>query len=68
MIVLTPAERSVCAAHFLTHHLSSRERMLVAAFALGHTPAHIARSWSISRAAVTQMARRIREKAEIYWQ
>lgn len=68
MIDLTPAERSLCAAQFLTHNLSSRERMLVAAFALGYTPAQIAQSWSISRAAVTQMTRRVREKAEIYWQ
>lgn len=67
MVTSTPQERCLLAANFLTNYLSSRERMLVAALALGYTHAQVAKAWCVSRPSVSQMARNIRQKAQMYW-
>jgi DNA-binding CsgD family transcriptional regulator len=63
----TPLERAACARQFLTQILTSRERMLVAACALGYSQTEIARAWTVSTPAVNKMSKRIRLKAERYW-
>jgi DNA-binding CsgD family transcriptional regulator len=60
-------DRAFCANEFLSKYLTSHERMLVAAFALGYSQADVARAWGISPPAVSKACRRIREKAELYW-
>ena len=60
-------ERSLSAAEFLSHHLTSRERMLVAAFALGYNQVEVARAWAVSPPAVHRMAQRIYRKAQKFW-
>jgi hypothetical protein len=60
-------ERAACAHDFLTKILTSRERMLVAAFALGYCQRDVAAAWGVSAASVCQMARRIQAKAQRYW-
>ena len=68
MTDLTPEERNLCASEFLHNRLTSRERVLVAAYALGFTPGEVARAFDVSAPAVTQMARRIETKANRFWQ
>lgn len=68
MIHLTLEERSICASQFLKTHLTSRERVLVAAYSLGFSPSQVAAAFDISPPAVTQMARRIERKARQFWQ
>lgn len=63
-----PQERTLCALQLLTNNLTSRERMLVAALTLGFTMVQIAVAWNTSVPAVSQMAKRVRLKAERYWQ
>ena len=60
-------ERAACAQQFLTQILTSRERMLVAACALGYSQTEIARAWAVSTPSVNKMSKRIRLKAEQYW-
>jgi len=60
-------DRCLSASKFLTTQLTSRERILVAAYSLGFTPSQVAKALEISPAAVTQMARRIQAKAEAFW-
>lgn len=60
-------ERAACAHDFLSKILTSRERMLVAAFALGYCQRDVAMAWGVSAASVCQMVRRIRAKADRYW-
>lgn len=67
MIDLTPEERSICASEFLQNRLTSRERVLVAAYALGFSPSEVARAFDVSASSVTQMARRIETKADRFW-
>ncbi|KXJ97962.1 MAG: hypothetical protein UZ17_ACD001002852 [Acidobacteria bacterium OLB17] len=42
--------------------------MLIASFVLGFSQAEAAKAWGISDAAVSKMTRRIREKADRFWQ
>lgn len=65
---MTSLERTVCARQFISSQLTSRERMLIASFALGFSQAEAARAWGISDAAISKMTRRIREKASRFWQ
>lgn len=65
---MTNLERNFCARQFLSSKLTSRERMLIASFVLGFSQAEAARAWGISDAAVSKMTRRIREKADRFWQ
>lgn len=65
---MTDIDRNICAKQFLRNNLTSQERLLVAAFALGFNQAEVARKWGISAAAVSQMTRRIRLKALRFWQ
>ena len=65
---MTTLERRVCAQQFLRTILTSQERLLVAAFALGFSQAEIATTWGVSAAAVSQMTRRVRLKAMLFWQ
>ena len=67
MTHLTLAERNLCASEFLTNNLTSRERVLVAAYTLGFSPSQVAKALDVSAAAVTQMARRIEAKATKFW-
>jgi DNA-binding NarL/FixJ family response regulator len=60
-------ERALMAQEFLITALTSRERMLVAALAVGIPQCQIARCWGTTPAAVSQMARRIIEKAGRFW-
>ena len=60
-------ERTLCAQHFLTYNLTSRERMLVAAFALGYNQLQVANAWSVSPPAVNKMVKRIERKATKFW-
>lgn len=60
-------ERAACARDFLSKTLTSRERMLVAAFSLGYHQRDVAAAWGVSPAAVCQMVRRIHSKAVRYW-
>jgi DNA-binding NarL/FixJ family response regulator len=60
-------ERNALAQNFLTRQLTSRERMLVAAFTLGFTQAEVARAWGVSPPSVCKMTKRIFSKAEHYW-
>lgn len=64
---MTNLERNFCAREFLSTALTSRERILIASFALGFSQAEAARAWGISDAAVSRMTRRIRDKAERFW-
>jgi DNA-directed RNA polymerase specialized sigma24 family protein len=64
---MTNLERNICAKQFLRTILTSHERLLVAAFALGFTQAEIATRWGVSAAAVSQMTRRVRLKAARFW-
>ena len=64
---MSTLDRALCAQQFLRNHLTSRERMLVAAFALGYNQVQVADAWAISTPAVNRMARRIRLKAAQYW-
>ena len=68
MIHLSPEERSLCASQFLQTHLTSNERVLVAAYSLGFSPSQIARALDVSPPSVTQMARRIETKANRFWE
>jgi hypothetical protein len=68
MIDLTPAERNLCASQFLQTQLTSRERVLVAAYSLGFSPSQVAAALDVTAPAVTQMARRIERKASRFWQ
>lgn len=68
MIHLTPEERSICASQFLQNHLTSRERVLVAAYSLGFSPTQVAAAFHVTAPSVTQMARRIESKASRFWQ
>ena len=61
------AERLLCASEFLTNSLTSRERLLVAALTLGFSLTQIANAWRVSLPAVSQMAKRVRLKADHYW-
>jgi DNA-directed RNA polymerase specialized sigma24 family protein len=65
---MTNLERKVCAQQFLRTILTSQERLLVAAFALGFSQTEIAITWGVSAAAVSQMTRRVRHKANRFWQ
>jgi DNA-binding NarL/FixJ family response regulator len=67
MRTLSTLERTVCAKSFISNFLTSRERVLVAAFSLGFSQAQVARAFGISRPAVCQMTRRIQRKADRYW-
>jgi DNA-binding NarL/FixJ family response regulator len=64
---MTVLERAVLARDFLTKFLTSRERLLLAAFSLGFSQAEVARAWRISDPAVSKMAKRIQAKADRYW-
>lgn len=64
---VSPLERGLLAADFLTRQLSSKERVLVAAFSLGFNTSQVARRLQVSVPAVSRMAHRIRRKAEKYW-
>lgn len=64
---MTILERTACAQDFLSRFLTSRERMFVAALALGFSQAQVARAWGVSAAAVSKMSRRVRLKADQYW-
>ncbi len=68
MIRLSPEERSLCASQFLQNHLTSNERVLVAAYTLGFSPSQVAAALQVTAPAVTQMARRIERKASRFWQ
>jgi transposase len=68
MAHLTLEERNLCASQFLQTQLSSRERVLVAAYTLGYSPSQVAKALEVSAPAVTQMARRIETKAARFWQ
>ncbi len=63
MASLTLEERSLCASQFLQSQLTSRERVLVAAYTLGYSPSQVAKALEVSAPAVTQMARRLETKA-----
>lgn len=52
---------------FLASSLTSRERILVAALALGFRQVDVASAWRVSAASVTQMVARIRRKADLFW-
>lgn len=67
MIRLLPQERSLCASQFLRNHLTSNERVLVAAYSLGFSPAQVAARLHVTAPAITQMARRIEKKANRFW-
>jgi transposase len=67
MASLTLEERSLCASQFLQSQLTSRERVLVAAYTLGYSPSQVAKALEVSAPAVTQMARRIETKANRFW-
>ena len=64
---MSDPERAACAHDLLSKILTSRERMLVAAFSLGYCQRDVAAAWGVSAASVCQMARRIYEKADRYW-
>ena len=64
---MTGEERAVFVQEFMRHHLTSSERLVVAAMALGFRQQEIARHSGISPAAVSKMVRRIREKADAFW-
>ncbi|MCA1579158.1 MAG: hypothetical protein LC794_17555 [Acidobacteria bacterium] len=64
---MTNLERNLCAKQFLRQILTSQERLLVAAFALGFNQAEIAIKSGVSAAAVSQMTRRVRLKADRFW-
>jgi DNA-binding CsgD family transcriptional regulator len=68
MTTLSPEERSLCASEFLVQSLTSRERILVAAYSLGFSPSQVAERLHVSCPAVTRMARRIEAKADRFWQ
>jgi transposase len=68
MTNLTPEERNICASQFLQSQLTSRERVLVAAYTLGYSPSQVAKALDVSAPAVSQMARRIETKAYRFWQ
>jgi DNA-directed RNA polymerase specialized sigma24 family protein len=68
MTHLSPEERSLCASQFLHTHLTSNERVLVAAYSLGFSPSQVAAALQVTAPAVTQMARRIERKASRFWQ
>ena len=61
-------ERIADTHSFLRKSLTSRERMVVAAIALGFSQAEVARAWGVSEPAVSKTCRRIQRKAENYWQ
>jgi DNA-binding CsgD family transcriptional regulator len=67
MTRLTLEERNLCASQFLINELTPRERILVAAYTLGYSPGQVAKALDVSAPAVTQMARRIRFKANKFW-
>jgi transposase len=67
MTHLTLEERNICASQFVTNELTSRERVLVAAYTLGFSPSQVAKALDVSAPAVTQMARRIETKASRFW-
>ena len=67
MTHLTLEERNLCASQFLQSQLTSRERVLVAAYTLGYSPSQVAKALDVSAPAVTQMARRIETKAHLFW-
>ncbi len=67
MTHLTVEERNLCASQFLQSQLTSRERVLVAAYSLGYSPSRVAKALEVSAPAVTQMARRIETKAHRFW-
>ena len=64
---MTDLERNTCAKQFLRNKLTSRERLLVAAFALGFSQSEVALKLGVSAAAVSQMTRRVRMKAGKFW-
>jgi transposase len=68
MTHLTLEERNLCATQFLQTQLTSRERVLVAAYSLGYSPSQVAAALDVTAPAVTQMARRIEKKASRFWQ
>jgi DNA-binding CsgD family transcriptional regulator len=68
MTHLSLEERSICASQFLRIHLTSNERILVAAYSLGFSPSQVAAALQVTPPAVTQMARRITKKAGRFWQ
>jgi hypothetical protein len=61
------AERLLCASEFLANSLTSRERLLVAALSLGFSLTQVAIAWRVTPPSVSQMAKRIRMKADRYW-
>jgi len=67
MTHLSLEERNICASQFLQNELTSRERVLVAAYTLGFSPSQVAKALDVSAPAVTQMARRIETKANRFW-
>jgi transposase len=67
MTHLSLEERNLCASQFLRNELTSRERVLVAAYTLGFSPSQVAKALDVSAPAVTQMARRIEIKANRFW-
>jgi DNA-directed RNA polymerase specialized sigma24 family protein len=60
-------DRALCAADFLTHNLTSKERMLVAVLTLGFTMTEAASAFGVTLSAISHMAKRIRNKAASYW-
>lgn len=60
-------ERILCAEQFLSQNLTSRERQLVTAFALGYNQLQVANAWEISAPAVNKMVKRIARKAQEFW-
>jgi hypothetical protein len=60
-------ERTACAQHFFHNNLTTRERSLVIAFALGYSQVEFARAWHVSAPAVSQMVSRVHRKAAAYW-
>lgn len=64
---MSTIERILCAEEFLSNNLTTRERQLVTAFALGYNQLQIANAWAISPPAVNKMAKRIERKAQEFW-
>lgn len=64
---MSEVERHIFAEEFLLSVLTSRERVLVAALAVGVPQRDVAKSYGTSASAVSQMLKRIRVKADRFW-
>jgi DNA-binding NarL/FixJ family response regulator len=64
---MSDVERGLCAQQLVRIFLTSRERMLIAAFSLGYNQTQVAHAWGVSPPAVNRMCRRIERKANRYW-